>query len=117
MIRPLLLALLIVAACAGNRPGRYLLDREALNRVMQNDKEGAAKVSTDADIKFSADPGDEFYIPWYTRKSRQLHVYSGQRHSTTVIDATALHKQKRIVVIASYVGSPPPPPRLLKRKG
>ena len=117
MIRLLPLALLIAAACAGNRPGRYLLDREALGRVMQNDKEGAAKVSTDADIKFSADPGDEFYIPWYTRKSRQLHVYSGQRHSTTVIDATALHKQKRIVVIASYVGSPPPPPRLLKRKG
>ncbi len=77
MIRPLLLALLIVAACAGKRPGRYLLDREALNRVMQHDPEGAAKISTDAAIKFSADPGDEYYIPWYSRERFQSPIDHG----------------------------------------
>jgi hypothetical protein len=96
--------LLLLGACT------RMMDWEALQRAMVNDKGGGQKIGVDAEPKTSYGPGDKHYLEkkGYAG-NRQVHVFSNNLNRTSVLDGRALRRHARIIVIATYSGAPPPP--------
>jgi hypothetical protein len=110
MKRISLCSLLLLCACT------KLLDEEALERAIRQDKTAAAQLGADAKPMLSAEPGDRHYIQRGNLQSRQVHLYSRVRDSTTVVDGRELRRNATILIIGSYTGGPPPTDRWVREQ-
>ena len=105
----------LVGACSKGSLVGHLLDDEAMNRAMVNDKGAAAQVGGDAHAKASYKPGSEYYLDHLGEPGdRQIHFWSPQRNSTTIVSSKELRKHTQVRILAVYPGSPPPSLRWLK---